>query len=83
MSLFFSTLAESLLTELSLNMDILEQLHTVSIEFTVMRENSLPVGLEVNIRYLLTEQKLPKLPLPPISAEIFKKNTNHGRIPPL
>jgi len=57
MSSFFSSLAESLLTELSLNMAMLEQLHTVSIEFTVMRENSLPIGLEVNLRYLLAEQK--------------------------
>jgi len=80
MSSFFSTLAESLLTELSLNMDILERLHTVSIEFTVMRENSLPIGLEVNIRYLLAEQKQDLIPR---ETKIFKKNTNHGRIPPL
>ena len=65
MSSFFSSLAESLLTELSMNMGILEQLHTVSIEFTVMRENTSVIGLEVNIQYLLAEQKSdPRVKLP-------------------
>jgi len=38
-------------------LDILDQLHTVSIEFTVMRDEGLPVGLEVGIQCLLAEQK--------------------------
>ena len=82
MNSFFSTLAESLLTELSLNMAMLERLHTVSIEFTVMRENSLPVGLEINLRYLLAEQK--DTVYQKIAKDIVKQREKGiKRIPPL
>jgi len=37
-------------------LDTLEQLHTVSIEFTVMREKGLPIGLEINLQCYLAEQ---------------------------
>lgn len=56
----FSTLSDSLLETLSAILDTLEQLHTASIDITVMRDNGLPVGLEVTIQYLLAEQK-PKI----------------------
>ena len=57
MSSSFSTLSDSLLETLSAILDTLEQLHTASIDITVMRDNGLPVGLEVTIQYLLAEQK--------------------------
>jgi len=79
MSSFFSTLAESLLTELSMNMATLELLHTVSIEFTVMREESSVIGLEINIRYLLAEQK--RDPLAKTGLSDVEKN--YKRIVPL
>jgi len=57
MSSSFSTLSGSLLEIWSDILDILEQLHTGSIEYTVMREEGRPVGLEVTIQCLLAEQK--------------------------
>lgn len=49
-----------LLEMLSDILDTVEQLHTVSIEFTVLRENSLPIGLEIHLQCLLAEQKQKK-----------------------
>jgi len=57
MSLSFSTLSATLLEIWSDILDIQEQLHTASIEFTVLRENRSVIGLEVGIRCLLAEQK--------------------------
>jgi len=51
-------LSGSLLEIVSDILDILEQLHTVSIEFTVTRENDCIVGLESTFQCLLAEQKL-------------------------
>ena len=53
----FSTLLASLLEMLSDVLDMTEQLHTASMEFTVLRDNGLPVGLEITIQCLLAEQK--------------------------
>jgi hypothetical protein len=55
----FSTLSASLLEIWSDILDIRDQLHTASIEFTVLRENNVPIGLEVFIQCLLAEQKPP------------------------
>jgi len=38
-------------------LDMADQLHTASIEFTVMREESVPIGYIVTIQCLLAEQK--------------------------
>ena len=56
MNSFLSTLSGSLLEIVSDILDTLEQLHTASIEFTVLRENKRPTGLEVHLRCLLAEQ---------------------------
>ena len=53
----FSTLSASLLEMLSDVLDMTEQLHTASMEYTVLRDNGSPVGLEITIQCLLTEQK--------------------------
>lgn len=78
MSSSFSTLSGSLLEMLSEILDILDLLHTASIEFTVLRESGSQIGLEIIIRCLLAEQKDPRVNEKP---EIFKKNTDNGRIP--
>lgn len=57
MSSSFSTLSASLLEMLSEILDMGAQLHTVSIEYIVMREKTVPIGLEVRIQCLLAEQK--------------------------
>ena len=80
MSSFFSTLAESLLMELSTNMATLELLHTVSIEFTVMRENNSVNGLEIHIQYLLAEQKQMSEPPTAKIAKILHDNPDIKRI---
>lgn len=38
-------------------LDILDQLHTASIEFTVSRDKCSVIGLDVTIQCLLAEQK--------------------------
>lgn len=53
----FSTLLASLLEMLSDILDMTEQLHTASIEYTVLRHEGLPCGLKVTIQCLLAEQK--------------------------
>ena len=53
----FSTLKGSLLEIVSDILDMLEQLHTASIEFTVKRDSGHIVGLETTLQCLLTEQK--------------------------
>jgi len=50
-------LKASLLEIVSDTLDILEQLHTASIEFTVTRDKGYMVGLEVTYQFLLAEQK--------------------------
>jgi len=50
-------LSASLLEIVSDILDTLDQLHTVSIEFTVLRENGQPIGLDLHLQYLLAEQK--------------------------
>jgi hypothetical protein len=57
MSSSFSTLSASVLELLSEILDIQDQLHTVSMEYTVLRAKGQPVGLEVTFQCLLTEQK--------------------------
>jgi hypothetical protein len=57
MSLFSFIRSGSLLEMLSDILDTVEQSHTVSIEFTVKREEGLPIGLEINLQYYLAEQK--------------------------
>lgn len=57
MTLSLSTLSASLLENLSEILEYHEQLHTVSIEFTVLRENGRQIGFEVFTRCLLAEQK--------------------------
>lgn len=61
MSSSFSTLSESLLETLSAILDMLDELHTVGIEFTVMRHENSPIGLEITLQCLLAEQKAPAL----------------------
>lgn len=70
MSLYCSTLWASLLMELSSIMDTVEPLHTVSIDFTVKRENGLLIGCEINIQCLLAEQVLKNIVrIPPKDVE--------------
>ncbi|GAI13755.1 unnamed protein product [marine sediment metagenome] len=59
MSSYFSTLSGALQEILSEILDIADQLHTASIEYTVLREKGFQIGYEINIRCLLTEQKPP------------------------
>lgn len=74
----FSTALDSAQMMLSDVLDILPLLHTVGIEFTVLREKGLPVGLIINLQYLLAEKAGGSTEEKP---QIFKKNTNNGRIP--
>lgn len=60
MSSFFSTLLGPLQELQSEIMDILDLLHTASIEFTVVREGNCVIGLEVRVQCLLAEQKTAK-----------------------
>jgi len=71
----FSMLSGSLLEIVSEILDILELLHTVSIEFTVLRENSSILGLDIQIQYLLAEQKQTSKPKDHKTCwETFKKD---------
>ncbi|MBA7531852.1 hypothetical protein ES705_24076 [subsurface metagenome] len=78
MSSSLSTLSASLLEMWSDILDMLDQLHTGSIEFTVLREQSAPLGLEINIRCLLAEQK--DTSLTRIPEKDVEKGTKDGLI---
>jgi len=78
MNLFSFIPLDSLLETLSEIWDIQLLLHTAGIEFTVKREDGYVIGFEINIQCLLAENsKIPESEIP----QIFKKNTNGGRIP--
>jgi hypothetical protein len=57
MSSSYSSRLDIQLKNLLMNLATLEQLRIVSIEYTVLRENKRPIGLEVFIQCLLAEQK--------------------------
>ena len=57
MSSYSSMLSASLQEILSEILDMGDQLHTASIEYTVMRESGQQIGFEINIQCLLAEQK--------------------------
>jgi hypothetical protein len=62
----FSMPLAAVLEMLSEFLDMLPQLHTVGIEFTVKRENGLPIGLDISLQCLLaekTETSLTRIPL--------------------
>jgi len=75
----FSTLADSFLEMLSAILDTLDQLHTVSIEFTVLREKSLPIGVEFTCQCLLAEQK-PHVRIVHLKNDVKKPKKDVGHI---
>ena len=78
MNSFFSLLSASLLEIWSDILDIADQLHTGSIEFTVTREEGVPIGLEVRLQCLLAEQK--QDPLTRIPKKDVKEDKKIGHI---
>lgn len=57
MSSYFSTLSASLQEMLSEILDLGDLLHTVSGEYTLMRESGRVVGFTITLQCLLAEQK--------------------------
>jgi len=68
----FSTLSVSLLEMLSEILDMVDQLHTASIEYTVLREEGSVIGVTFTIQCLLAEQKQGNL------VRIPKKDVEEG-----
>jgi hypothetical protein len=65
----FSTLLMDALEMLSTSLDMLQELHTVGIEFTVIRREGSEIGLEVFFQCLLTAPKEDKLKRIPLKSE--------------
>ena len=57
MSSSFTILSGSVQEMLFTFLENLQLLHTGSIEFTVLREKGLPIGLEIHLQCLLAEKK--------------------------
>lgn len=57
MNSYYSTARVLLLKIASNILDTLEELHTVSIEFSVMREKGVPPSFAIDILYLPVEKK--------------------------
>jgi hypothetical protein len=70
MNSYFSMLLMDALEMLSTSLDMLKELHTVGMEFIVIRQNGLETGLEIRLRCLLKapgDNKLKRIP--PISKK--------------
>jgi len=60
----YSTVSDSLLETLSEILDLAEALHTVSMEYTLLREKERVVGFTITFQCLLAEQKEIEATLP-------------------